>query len=61
MAAIPPVKIDRAEWLLLRQLSYEEFMLWLTDVEDIGLYMARRRLRLRFPKEFPTMGANHHA
>jgi hypothetical protein len=59
MAAIPPVEIDPHEWLLLRNLSYEEFKFFLTDCEDIGVTMARRRLRLKYANQFPATGAKH--
>jgi hypothetical protein len=52
MAAIPPVDITPAEWAVLRNLSFAEFRAFLTDCEDIGLTMARRRLRLKFAREF---------
>jgi hypothetical protein len=59
MAAIPPVEIDRDEWLLLRNLAYPEFKLFLTDCEDIGLTMARRRLRLKYAAEFRAGVPDH--
>ena len=53
MAGARPIDLHPDEWMLLRNLSHEQFRHFLTDAEDRGVFSALISLRARFPREFP--------